>query len=58
MKTITIRLSDVEAAMILELKKSNRAYRDIVLLLRQRIREDYKALPGSYWLGWNPIAGN
>jgi len=29
MKTITIRLPDVEAAMLVEVQKVNRAYRDI-----------------------------
>ena len=49
MKTITIRLPDVEAAMLLELQKSNRVYRDLGALLRQQIREIYKSLPGSSW---------
>jgi len=29
MKTLTIRLPDVEAAMLLEVQKVNKAYRDI-----------------------------
>ena len=41
MKTITIRLPDVEAAMLLEVQKVNRAYRDLQGLLMSQIREEY-----------------
>ena len=41
MKTITIRLPDVEAAMLLELQKRNKAFKDIHLLMVQRIHEEY-----------------
>ena len=41
MKTITIRLPDVEAAMLLEVQKVNRAYRDLQSLLIGQIRQQY-----------------
>ena len=41
MKTITIRLPDVEAAMLTEAQKVNRAYRDLQGLLMSQIREEY-----------------
>lgn len=41
MKTITIRLPDVEAAMLLELQKRNKAFKDLQLLMVQRIHEEY-----------------
>lgn len=49
MKTITIRLPDVEAAMLAELQKGKKEYRNLELLFRQKIRDDYHALPGSPW---------
>jgi len=44
MKTITIRLPDVEAAMLLEVQKVNRAYRDLHGWLFQQIRQEYKKI--------------
>ena len=44
MKTITIRLSAVEAAMLLEVQKVNKAYRDLQVLLTEQIRKEYKKL--------------
>ena len=41
MKTITIRLPDVEAAMLVEVQKTNRAYRDLQGLLVSQIRQEY-----------------
>ena len=41
MKTITIRLPDVEAAMLLEVQKVNRAYRDLQGLLINQIQQEY-----------------
>ncbi len=41
MKTITIRLPDVEAAMLVELQKVNRAYRDIQGFLVSQIQQEY-----------------
>ena len=41
MKTITIRLPDVEAAMLVEVQKVNKAYRDLQGLLSQQIRKEY-----------------
>ena len=45
MKTITIRLPDVEAAMLLEVQKTNRAYRDLQGLLISQIQEEYAKTP-------------
>ena len=42
MKTIIIRLPDVEAAMLLEVQKVNRAYTDLQSLLLQQIRQEYQ----------------
>ena len=45
MKTITIRLPDVDAAMLLEVQKTNRAYRDLQGLLLNQIRQEYAKMP-------------
>ena len=45
MKTITIRLPDVEAAMLVEVQKVNRAYRDLQAHLLQQIRQEYVKTP-------------
>ena len=53
MKTITIRLPDVEAAMLLEVQKAKKAYRDLQGLLLNQIRQEYARAPGgraSRWL--------
>ena len=44
MKNITIRLPAVEAAMLLEVQKVNKAYRDLQVLLAEQIRKEYKKL--------------
>ena len=41
MKTITIRLPDVEAAMLLEVLKVNKAYRDLQGLLINQIQQEW-----------------
>ena len=41
MKTITIRLTDVEAAMLMELQKRNKAFKDLRLFMVQRIHQEY-----------------
>ena len=41
MKTITIRLPDVEAAMLVEVQKVNRAYRDLQGLVVSQIKQEY-----------------
>ena len=41
MKTITIRLPDVEAAMLVEVQKVNRACRDLQALMSRQIRQEY-----------------
>ena len=45
MKTITIRLPDVEAAMLMEVQKVNRAYRDLQGLLISQIQQEYQKAP-------------
>lgn len=45
MKTITIRLPDVEAAMLLEVGKVNKAYRDLQGLLINQIQQEYAKMP-------------
>jgi hypothetical protein len=41
MKTLTLRIPDVEAAMLLEVQKSNKSFRDLQGLLLGLIREEY-----------------
>lgn len=45
MKTITIRLSDVEAVMLVEVQKRNKQYKDLQELLIQQIHKEYFGLP-------------
>jgi hypothetical protein len=45
MKTIAIRLPDVEAAMLLEVGKVNKAYRDLQALLINQIQQEYAKTP-------------
>ena len=45
MKIITIRLPDVEAAMLVEVQKVNRAYRDLQGLLISQIQQEYAKTP-------------
>jgi len=40
-KTITMRLPDVEAAMLVEVQKRNKAFRDIGAMLLQNIKDEY-----------------
>ena len=47
MKTITIRLPDVEAAMLVEVQKSNKAFKDLQQLLIQQIRQEYQKSSGG-----------
>ena len=47
MKTITIRLPDVEAAMLVEVQKGNKAFKDLQLLLIQQIRQEYQKSSGG-----------
>ncbi len=44
MKTITLRLPDVEAAMLAEVQKANKAYKDLQGLLLQQIRLEYQKM--------------
>ena len=41
MKTITIRLPDVEAAMLTEAQKRNKAFKDLQQLLIQQIPQEF-----------------
>jgi len=46
-KTITIRLPDVEAAMLVEVQKRNKVYKDLQGLLINQIQQEYaKTLKG------------
>ncbi|QNG28491.1 hypothetical protein [Synechococcus sp. LTW-R] len=45
MKTLAIRLPDVEAAMLVEVQKVNRAYRDRQGLLISQIQQEYAKTP-------------
>ena len=45
MKTSSIRLPDVEAAMLIEVQKVNRAYRDLQGLLISQIQQEYAKTP-------------
>ena len=47
MKTITIRLPDVEAAMLIEVQKVNKAYRDLQGLLTYQIQQQYSKTPAA-----------
>ena len=47
MKTITIRLRDVEAAMLVEVQKGNKAFKDLQRLLIQQIRQEYQKTSGG-----------
>jgi hypothetical protein len=46
-KSITIRLSDVEAAILLEVQKGNKAYRDLQGLLISQIQQEYSKTPAA-----------
>lgn len=46
MKTITIRLPDVEAAMLVEVQKRNKDFREPGLILIALISAEYKRLEG------------
>ena len=41
MKTITIRLPDAEAAMLVEVQKRNKVFKDLQRLLIQHIRYEF-----------------
>ena len=45
MKTITMRLPDVEAAMLVEVQKRNKAFKDLQQLLIQQIHREYAKTP-------------
>ena len=47
MKTITIWLPDVEAAMLTEVQKRNKAFKDLQQILLQQIRQEYQKTSGS-----------
>jgi len=44
MKNITIRLPAVEAAMLIEVQKVNKSYRDLQGLLISQIEKEYKKM--------------
>ncbi len=41
MKTLTLRIPDVEAAMLVEVQKTNKSFRDLQGLLLGLIRQEY-----------------
>ena len=47
MKTFTIRLPDVEAAMLVEVQKSNKELKDLRLFLLNYIRREYEKVKGE-----------
>jgi len=47
MKTITLRLPDVEAAMLVEVQKRNKAFKDLQQLFIAQIRQEYQKTSGS-----------
>ena len=47
MKTITICLPDVEAAMLVEVQKRNKEFKDLQQLLIQQIRQEYQKISGG-----------
>jgi hypothetical protein len=47
MKTLTIRIPAVEAAMLAEVQKSNKSFRDLQALLLGLIRQEYSKTPQS-----------
>jgi len=47
MKTITICLPDLEAAMLVEMQKRNKAFKDLQQLLIQQIRQQYQKTSGG-----------
>ena len=47
MNTFTMRLPDVEAAMLVEVQKKNRAFRDLQGLLINQIQLEYQKTPAG-----------
>ncbi len=47
MKTLTLRIPDVEAAMLMEVQKSNKSFRDLQGLLLDLIRKEYEKKNGK-----------
>ena len=47
MKIITIRLPDVEAAMLAEVQKRNKAFRDLERLISREIRKEYQKISSA-----------
>jgi len=47
MKTLTLRIPDVEAAMLAEVQKSNKSFRDLQGLLLGLIRQEYGKKSGK-----------
>ena len=47
MKSITIRLPEVEVAMLVEVQKVNRAYRDLQGLFISQIQQEYQKTPAA-----------
>ena len=52
MKSIIIRLPDVEAAMLVEVQKVNKAYKDLQGLLIHQIQQEYQKTPKARAARW------
>ena len=47
MKTITIRLPDVEAAMLVEVQKRNKSFKNLQAMLLNQIQAEYSRIEGG-----------
>ena len=47
MKTITIRLPDIESAMLVEVQKKNKELKDLRLFLLAHMRREYEKARGE-----------
>ena len=52
MKSITIRLTDVELAMLVEVQKRNKEYKNLQGILGSRIRSEYQKQFNGLRGGW------
>jgi len=46
-KTITIRLPDVEAAMLVEVQKRNKSFKNLQAMLLNQIQAEYSRIEGG-----------
>jgi len=57
-KTIIIRLPDVESAMLVEVQKVNKAYKDLQGLLIHQIQQEYQKTPKARAARWKTSRPN